>query len=131
MLTSCDEALVGSEKVLYARAQSFESNPSEERLRELLNSRTDGGMSYLKMALVGEAFGSHPEQFRRICDDLRTREARASYNWLRQYGSGVFEYYPDRMPKDFEEIYRAATWLNQNKAEQVDAGNGLSPVPDP
>ena len=118
MLTSCDEALVGSEKVLYARSQSFESNPIETRLRELLNSRTDGAMSYLKMALVGEAFGNQPEQFKRIADDLKTREERESYRWLREWGSGVFEYYPERKPEGFDKVYSAATWLKPTKAEQ-------------
>ncbi len=121
-LASCDEALVGSEKVLYARGQSFESNPIEARLRELLNSRTDGAMSYLKMALVGEAFGNHPDQFQMIADDLDTREEQESFRWLRDYGAGVFEYYPDRKPKGFDKVYSAATWLNPTKAEQGGAG---------
>jgi hypothetical protein len=115
-LTSCDESLVGSKKVLYARSQSFESNPTGARLRELLNSRTDGAMSYLKMALVGEAFGNHPEQFKLIVNDLKTREERESYQWLREWGSGVFEYYPERKPEGFDKVHSAAKWLKPTKA---------------
>lgn len=117
-LSSCDEALVGSEKVLYARSQSFESNPIEARLRELLNTRTDGDMSYLKMALVGEAFGKHPEQFKQIANDLRTWKERESYQCLRDFGSGVFEHYQELKPKGFDNTYHAATWLKPTKAEQ-------------
>ncbi len=120
-LVSCDEALVGSEKVLYARSQSFESNSIETRLRELLNSRTDGAMSYLKMALVGEAFGNHPDQFQLIAGDLNTREEQESFRWLRDYGAGVFEYYPNLKPKGFDKVYSAAMWLQPTKAEQLNA----------
>jgi len=86
-LVSCDETLVGSEKVLFARSQSFENDPAETQLRELLNLRTDGAMSYLKMALVGEAFGNHPNQFQLIADDLNTRKEKESFRWLRDYGT--------------------------------------------
>ena len=110
-LTSCDEGLVGSKKVLYSRAQSFGANPIELRLRELLNSRTDGATSYLKMALVGEAFGNHPNQFKFILDDLKTGEERESFRWLREQGAGVFEYYPERKPKEFDKVYNSARWL--------------------
>ncbi len=117
-LVSCDETLVGSEKVLFARSQSFENDPAETQLRELLNLRTDGAMSYLKMALVGEAFGNHPNQFQLIANDLNTRKEKESFRWLRDYGAGVFEYYPDRKPKEFDKVYSAATWLQTTKAEQ-------------
>lgn len=110
-LSSCDELLVGSEKVLYARSQSFDSNPIEERLRELLNTQTDSDMGYLKMALVGEAFGKHPEQFKRLARDLKTEKERVSYQWLREWGSGIFEHYPERKPEAFDRIYSEATWL--------------------
>ena len=116
-LCSCDEVLVGSEKVLYARSQSFNGNPIEARLRELMGSRTDGAMSYLKMALVGEAFGNYPDAFRRISNDLRTREEKESFRWLRDYGSGVFEYYPGREPVGFDKAYSEATWLQSTHAE--------------
>jgi hypothetical protein len=115
--SSCDEALVDTEEVLHARFQSFDSNPIEGRLRELLNSRTDGAMSYLKMALVGEAFGKHPENFKRIADDLKTKEELESYRWLRESGAGVFEHYPQRKPEGFDTVYSAATWLQPAKAD--------------
>ena len=117
-LNSCEEALVGSEKLLYARAQTFESNPIEARLRDLLRSRTDGAMSYLKMALVGEAFGKHPDQFKKIANELNSKAEQESFLWLREHGVGVFEYYPNRKPKNFEAVYEKATWLKTIKLDK-------------
>jgi len=103
--------------VLYARSESFDCNPIEERFRELLNTRTDGDMNYLKMALVGQAFGKHPEQFRHFSSDLKTRRERESYQWLRELGSGVFDYFPQRKPEGFDKLYSEATWLKPTNAE--------------
>ena len=122
-LTSCEDALVGDEKLLYARSQSFQSNPSEDRLRELLNTRTDGAFSYLKMALVGEAFGKHPEQFKNIVKNLHSKQEQNAILKLKELGADVFEYYPDRKPDSFDTVFKQATWLYTIKLDQNQSQN--------
>src|SRR5687768_249923 len=51
---------------LHAAATEFGSQPSEDRLRHLLNIESDGAYSYLKMALVGQAFAEEPAIFRSV-----------------------------------------------------------------
>ncbi len=74
------------------------------------------------MALVGEAFGQHPEVFRRIHSSSSSAEQEEAFRMLSELGDRVFEYYPDREPMDFDTAYQAATWLDkkkQNKAEMA------------
>ena len=113
VFTSCEESVTDTHKKLNRIAKSFEKDPVEDTLRELLNTPSDGAISYLKMALVGQAFGNNPELFKRIASSLETNEERESYLWVTEYGANVFEYYPVLKPEGFDKAYSEAIWLDK------------------
>ena len=105
-------------------AGHFESDPSPQRLRDLLNHPADAAYSYYKMALIGASSVKHPNAFQSVADDLRTDEERESLQRLASRGAGVFEYHPELKPSDFEKAFREQKWLTKVRAEQGPDGSG-------
>ena len=102
---------------IHARYKSFGANPVEQRLRGLLNVKTDGATFYLHMALLGKAFAEHPDRFEQITNDLRTDREWKGFRWLADHGDAVFEYYPEYKATNFDDVYRGATWLQKQRTK--------------
>ncbi|MGK0185391.1 MAG: hypothetical protein ACI9R3_001169 [Verrucomicrobiales bacterium] len=100
MLGACNRSV--SEKDVVVSRRAFEQDPNGHRLRQLLNLRVDGYVSYLHIALVGNAFSSHPEVFEGISKDMQTDSERRILKTLAINGADIFEYYPEHQPESFE-----------------------------
>jgi len=97
-------------------AHHYETQPSEASLRDLLNYPSDGAYSYYHMALVGEAFSADPKMFQRVSSDLKTDRERSHIHQIASFGDGVFEYYPEREPSEFDQqIDLNQSWLDAYK----------------
>jgi hypothetical protein len=107
---------------LHAAATEFGAQPTEDRLRYLLNIESDGAYAYLKMALVGQAFAEQPTVFRSVAASPATPLEQSSIDYLRCLGEQVFEYHEALKPSGFEAALRSATWL-ETEAQQAVSGN--------
>jgi hypothetical protein len=111
---------------LHAAAAEFHSTPTEDRLRRLLNVESDGGYSYLKMALVGRAFAEQPAVFRSVADSPATPlEQRCLYH-LGRLGTRVFEYHEALKPAGFDAVLQSSTWLKTEAQQGSGAGQPAS-----
>lgn len=104
---------VSDADALWRAESELRSDPTDDRLRNLLNLEADGGYSYLKRALVGRAFAEHPELFRSVRLSVRTDREAASISELARLGALSFYQYPELMPDKFEEQLRNAEWLRE------------------
>ena len=107
---------------LHAAASEFRSKPTEDQLRRLLNIEADASYSYLKMALVGQAFAEQPAIFRSVAASPATPLEQSSIDYLGRLGEQVFEYHEALKPSGFEAALRRATWL-ETEAQQAVSGN--------
>lgn len=89
----------------------FRGNPTAKNLRKLLKSPSDGEDSYLKMAMVGHAFGNHPNLMREVANDIQHANERRAIELVSTLGSRVFEYYPELEPPEFDQVYQQHRWL--------------------
>lgn len=101
----------------------FDTDPTPEHLRALLNYPADGAYSYYQMALVGAAFAKHPDNFREVSDDLQTEQERRGIELLSTQGPGVFEYHPEFRTAEFDKQLRDQSWLIKMKGEQGSGGD--------
>jgi len=101
---------------LHAAATEFGAQPTEDRLRRLLNIEADGAYTYLKMALVGRAFAEQPAVFQSVAASPATTLEQSSIDDLGRLGEQVFEYHEALKPSGFEAALRSATWL-ETKAQ--------------
>lgn len=108
---------------LHAAAGGFRSKPTEYHLRRLLNIEADASYSYLKMALVGQAFAEQPAIFRSVADSPKTPLEQSALEDLGRLGGGVFEYHESLKPSGFNEALRSATWL-ESEAQQASSSPG-------
>ncbi|MBK1832401.1 hypothetical protein JIN77_16830 [Verrucomicrobiaceae bacterium R5-34] len=93
-------------------AQAYEDEPTEERLRALLNYPSDGAYAYYHVVLVGEAFSANPKIFRSVYLNIETNRERWHINNLATLKDRVFGYYPEREPWNFDrQIERNQSWL--------------------
>jgi hypothetical protein len=113
---------------LHAAASEFSSNPTEDKLRRLMNIETDASYSFLQMALVGQAFAEQPAIFRSVAASPSTPLERSCIDDLGRLGEQVFEHYEELKPPDFEATLRSATWL-KSEAQQAMSGNAVPPAP--
>jgi hypothetical protein len=97
------------------------ADPTPENLRDLLNYPADGEYSYYQMALTGALFSKHPEVFESVSKNIQTDQERSGVELLARLGTGVFEYYPEIKPADFDQQFIDQTWLQQH-GEQAGAG---------
>lgn len=108
---------------LHVAASEFRSKPHEDQLRRLLNIEADTSYSYLKMALVGQAFAEQPAIFRSVAAAPKTPLEKSSLEDLGRRGGGVFEYHDSLKPSGFDESFRRASWL-KSEAQQAASLNG-------
>lgn len=104
-------------------AGRFESHPSPQHLRDLLNYPADASYSFYHMALVGASFARHPSAFQEVAGKFRTESEREILQELASRGAEVFEYYPELKPVDFEQRFEEQVWLKKIGREHAVGGN--------
>ena len=98
---------------LRALAAAFEDDPSEERLRAILNAPADGAYGYLHWALLGRELVGHEELFVQVSrGPLSMAERRVLVN-LAMLGGAIYEHYPELKPSNFEERFQTMAWLRR------------------
>jgi hypothetical protein len=117
---------------LDALSYRFDVDPSPEHLRDLLNYPVGSALSYYKMALVGASFSNHSGVFRAVSEDLKTDREINQIQMLATYGAGVFEYYPELKPSEFDERFSEQSWLGKQQGESGSGGgDGIAPITPP
>jgi uncharacterized protein YecT (DUF1311 family) len=91
----------------------FESNPTPQHLRDLLNYPSDAASSHYKFALIGASVVKHPTVFQMVADDLHTDEERYCIQELASRGADVFEHHPGLKPNDFEKRFEEQNRLTR------------------
>jgi hypothetical protein len=104
---------------LHAAATEFGAQPTEYRLRRLLQIESDGEYSLLKMALISQAFAEQPTIFRSVAASPLTPMEQECINNLGRLGALVFDYDESLKPTSFDAALRSATWLKSKEAQQA------------
>lgn len=106
--------------------QKFDENPSDANLRQLINYPSDGDFAYYHIALIGQSFTKHTNSYKILNDDLRTNKERFFMNSLASLGDGIFQYFPELKPDDFDRCFHDnQSWLHP-KPDKSDQNNGRS-----
>ena len=120
LLAACDHEDSAWKENITTRLRAFESTPNERNLRALLNVHSDGESMSFKLALVGKAFAGNPDLFREVGRNLETEPERVAFRLLAEWGDGVFEYFPEYEPEDFDNAFVNASWLEDHRTASPD-----------
>lgn len=113
-----------STEALHIAAAEFRFKPTENRLRRLLQIKSDGEYSLLKMALIGQAFAEQPTIFRSVASSPLTPMEQECIRELGRLGALVFDYDEALKPSNFDAVLQSAMWLKSEEAQQAGASNG-------
>ena len=118
-LLGCD---ADHDRKLRSLAKRFEDKPTEKSLRKLLNFRSDGVYTYLQMALVGEAFGNHPDVFELVARDVRTSDEDRWLGKIDRLRERLFEYHSELAPNgtSFEGVVEGSYYNDLIQAARKD-----------